>query len=174
MMPVGSPGQSAGGQSGFVLTCVCSVGVLVVGSVAHCVLPVHDTEDATKAHAGCRNSGQHGHSQLLSLHLSACTDTRPCCARQADAVTGRTTNFQRTIGTLQGVLTGLYPDTLEAIPVTTAADLDEVLFANVQGCLSLKLAMDAAKKKVQGESVWVQQKGRALQPAQQGMHALWQ
>ena len=68
-------------------------------------------------------------------------------------MTGRTTNFQRTIGTLQGVLTGLYPDTREAIPVTTAADLDEVLFANVQGCASLKLAMDAAKKKVQGESV---------------------
>lgn len=71
---------------------------------------------------------------------------------QADAVTGRTTNFQRTIGTLQGVLTGLYPDTLEAIPVTTAADLDEVLFANVQGCLSLKLAMNAAKKKVQEQA----------------------
>ena len=86
----------------------------------------------------------------LSFELLACTYTRPCCARQADAVTGRTTNFQRTIGTLQGVLTGLYPDTREAIPVTTAADLDEVLFANVQGCMSLQLAMDAAKNKVQG------------------------
>ena len=74
-------------------------------------------------------------------------------------MTGRTTNFQRTIGTLQGVLTGLYPDARESIPVTTAADLDEVLFANVQGCMSLKLAMDAAKKKVQGESVRVQPQG---------------
>ena len=137
-------------ESWFVLTCgqhwtACD------RSIGRHVLPVQDSDNASKADAACRCSGQHGHFHLLSFLLFACTDTRPCCARQADAVTGRTTNFQRTIGTLQGVLTGLYPDMREAIPVTTAADLDEVLFANVQGCMSLKLAMDAAKEKVQGE-----------------------
>ena len=72
------------------------------------------------------------------------------------------------------MLTGLYPDTREAIPVTTAADLDEVLFANVQGCLSLKLAMDAAKKKVQGDSVRSSKRDvLCSQPSRECMQ-LWQ
>lgn len=41
----------------------------------------------------------------------------------------RSTNFSRTLGTLRGVLTGLYPATTAAVPVTTSSDLDEILYA---------------------------------------------
>jgi hypothetical protein len=44
-------------------------------------------------------------------------------------VQARTTNFQRTVGTLAGVLTGLLGDQPPpaAIPVVTSNDFDEIL-----------------------------------------------
>lgn len=41
----------------------------------------------------------------------------------------RTTNFERTIGTLAGVITGLLPPGTKgpAVPVTTSSDVDEIL-----------------------------------------------
>jgi hypothetical protein len=64
---------------------------------------------------------------------------------QEGTVNARTTNFSRTISTLEGVLTGLYPKTEQAIPAFTASDMDEILFANVLGCERLADVMQEAK-----------------------------
>ncbi|DBA85742.1 hypothetical protein WJX77_001343 [Trebouxia sp. C0004] len=61
------------------------------------------------------------------------------------AVSGRTTNFSRTIATLQGVLTGLYPQVAQPIPVATASDIDEIMFANVLSCERLADVMKRAR-----------------------------
>ncbi|DBB06874.1 TPA: hypothetical protein ACH3X3_009533 [Trebouxia sp. C0006] len=61
------------------------------------------------------------------------------------AVSGRTTNFSRTIATLQGVLTGLYPEAAQPIPVATASDMDEIMFANVLSCERLADVMKRAR-----------------------------
>ncbi|KAK9804074.1 hypothetical protein WJX73_002754 [Symbiochloris irregularis] len=48
----------------------------------------------------------------------------------AGVLSARTTHFQRTIATLQGVLTGLYPDAAESgitIPAVTAGDGNEIM-----------------------------------------------
>ncbi|KAK9829707.1 hypothetical protein WJX72_007452 [[Myrmecia] bisecta] len=63
---------------------------------------------------------------------------------QARAVGGRTTNFRRTISTIQGVLTGLYPGTAAAIPIGTAGDAEELLFPNSKSCDRLGQLMTVA------------------------------
>ena len=71
-----------------------------------------------------------------------------------NSVYGRTTNYSRTIATLQGVLTGLFPGSAAAassssssasassssisIPVYTTEEMDEVLFGNPESCRRLK------------------------------------
>ncbi|KAG2486402.1 hypothetical protein HYH03_014979 [Edaphochlamys debaryana] len=59
-------------------------------------------------------------------------------ADHKDAViAARTTNVSRTIATLRGVLTGLYPalaEEGEPFPATTSADLDEILYADTRAC----------------------------------------
>ena len=72
---------------------------------------------------------------------------------QEGAVSGRTTNFSRTIATLQGVLTGLYPDASQPIPVATASDMDEIMFANVLSCERLADVMKRARYKLRGNSL---------------------
>jgi len=52
---------------------------------------------------------------------------------QGDAVRCRSTNYDRTLKTLTGVLTGLFPGCSETIPVTTTSEIDEILFADVSG-----------------------------------------
>ena len=76
-----------------------------------------------------------------------------CCAIvfQDGAVSGRTTNFSRTIATLQGVLTGLYPDASKPIPVATASDIDEIMFANVLSCERLADVMKRARYELRGD-----------------------
>lgn len=71
---------------------------------------------------------------------------------QDGAVSGRTTNFSRTISTLQGVLTGLYPDASKPIPVATASDLDEIMFANVLSCERLADVMKRARYELRGNA----------------------
>ena len=44
---------------------------------------------------------------------------------------GRTTQFARTIATLQGVLTGLWPDADVPASFTTASDQGELLYGGV-------------------------------------------
>lgn len=62
-----------------------------------------------------------------------------------DAVYGRTTNYSRTVATLQGVLTGLYPTGTDApITVRTTEEMDEILFGNPDGCRRLKSIIKAA------------------------------
>ena len=54
---------------------------------------------------------------------------------------GRSTNYARTIATLQGVLTGLFPGSiLKSDPITihTTEEMDEILFGNPEGCKKLK------------------------------------
>lgn len=68
-----------------------------------------------------------------------------CAAPQAGSITSRTTNFQRTIATLRGVLTGLYPGTRQPIPVQTSSVLDEILFADSKSCPHLETFMKHAK-----------------------------
>ena len=40
----------------------------------------------------------------------------------------QTTNYQRTVATLRGLLTGLYPGTTEAVEVTTHPEIEEFLY----------------------------------------------
>ncbi|GAX81189.1 hypothetical protein CEUSTIGMA_g8622.t1 [Chlamydomonas eustigma] len=58
----------------------------------------------------------------------------------------RSTNYDRTIKTLAGVLTGLYPDASQSIPVTTATDLDEIMYADTKSCPHLATFLALAKK----------------------------
>lgn len=51
---------------------------------------------------------------------------------------GRTTNYARTIATLQGVLTGLFPRIKDPISIRTTEEMDEILFGNPEGCKKLK------------------------------------
>jgi len=69
---------------------------------------------------------------------------------QDGAVSGRTTNFSRTIATLQGVLTGLYPETAQPIPVATASDM---MFANVLSCERLADVMKRARYELRGKAL---------------------
>jgi hypothetical protein len=65
-------------------------------------------------------------------------------------VAGRSTNYRRTVSTLQGVLTGLYPSADAPIPVTTAADVDEILFANVEACGRLRRLLKSQREALKG------------------------
>lgn len=78
------------------------------------------------------------------------SDCNAVCLKDG-AVTGRTTNFSRTIATLQGVLTGLYPDASQPIPVATASDMDEIMFANVLSCERLADVMKRATYELRGD-----------------------
>ena len=82
-----------------------------------------------------------------------CKPLQCCGCMQEGAVTGRTTNFSRTIATLQGVLTGLYPQASEPIPVATASDIDEIMFANVTSCERLADVMKQARYELRGEGL---------------------
>jgi len=112
------------------------------------------------------------------IHLQSCGSLRkmlfayPCCKEactvgcvkcsivlkelicwQDGAVSGRTTNFSRTIATLQGVLTGLYPEAAQPIPVATASDMDEIMFANVLSCERLADVMKRARYELRGKAL---------------------
>lgn len=63
----------------------------------------------------------------------------------------RSTNYQRTVATLQGVLTGLFPHERDPIPVETAQDVDEILFANVGSCERLQQLLMRARQQVKGK-----------------------
>ena len=52
----------------------------------------------------------------------------------------RTTHFQRTIGTLQGVLSGLCPEAADSgvsVPAVTAGDGNEIMYGNATACAAL-------------------------------------
>lgn len=89
----------------------------------------------------------------LKLKLFTLCSVFTCMHMQEGAVSGRTTNFARTIATLQGVLTGLYPQASEPIPISTASDMDEIMFANVLSCERLADVMKKARYDLRGESV---------------------
>ena len=65
---------------------------------------------------------------------------------------GRTTNFERTKATLQGVLTGLYPEA-DGVPIVTAGDHDEILYANVKACKRLGPLLKSRLAAAKGLSV---------------------
>ena len=46
---------------------------------------------------------------------------------QEGSLVARTTSYQRTIATLQGVLSGLFPGTRAPIKVHTSSEIDEIL-----------------------------------------------
>ncbi|KAL6770484.1 hypothetical protein ACKKBF_B31420 [Auxenochlorella protothecoides x Auxenochlorella symbiontica] len=58
--------------------------------------------------------------------------------REQDTLLPRTTNYARTVATLAGVLTGLYPGDEGPVPALTTPEMDEVLYANVRSCARLK------------------------------------
>ncbi len=51
---------------------------------------------------------------------------------------------------MQGVLTGLWPDTSSAVPVRVAEDVDEVLFGRTDSCERLKELMKQQAKALKG------------------------
>lgn len=69
---------------------------------------------------------------------------------------GRSTNYRRTIATLRGVLTGLYPNASEAVPVTVAEDTDEVLFGNSEACRRLGSMLKVMQNRLRGSVALVQ------------------
>ena len=91
------------------------------------------------------------HAQLALSIPPLCSMGFICC--QDGAVSGRTTNFSRTIATLQGVLTGLYPEAAQPIPVATASDMDEIMFANVLSCERLADVMKRARYELRGKAL---------------------
>lgn len=61
----------------------------------------------------------------------------------------RSTNYSRTVATLQGVLTGLFPDRpSKPITVRTTEEMDEILFGNPESCQRLKQMLTAARKEI--------------------------
>jgi len=50
----------------------------------------------------------------------------------------RTTNYARTVATLQGVLTGLFPDIKKPVTAHTTEEMDEILYGNAASCNRLK------------------------------------
>jgi hypothetical protein len=69
---------------------------------------------------------------------------------QEGLLVGRSTNYRRTIATLQGVITGLYPNTSESVPVQTAEDVDEVLFGRTDTCERLRELVKAQARALKG------------------------
>lgn len=66
-------------------------------------------------------------------------------------ISAHTTNMARTVQTLTGVVSGLYPDVPDSSPlqVTTVGDHEEFMYANSAGCPQLKLLMKENRKGVQ-------------------------
>ena len=58
----------------------------------------------------------------------------------------RSTNYRRTIATLQGLLTGLWPGTQAAVPLRVSGDADEVMFGRTDSCERLR---DLVKQQAQ-------------------------
>lgn len=69
---------------------------------------------------------------------------------QDTEVEARSTNYRRTIATVQGVLTGLWPDTSSAVPVRVAEDVDEVLFGRSDSCERLRDLVKQQTKALKG------------------------
>ena len=71
-----------------------------------------------------------------------------------DQVKARTTNFQRTINTLQGVLTGLWPDlplSKTTVPILTSGETDEILYADTKTCPHLGTFLEASKALIRSQ-----------------------
>jgi hypothetical protein len=89
--------------------------------------------------------------------------------RQEEGVlVGRTTNYSRTVATLRGVLTGLYPDADRPFPVTTTEELDEILFGNAESCQRLKRLVAETASATRVESAAPPPDVRALQKRVRG------
>ena len=69
---------------------------------------------------------------------------------QDTEVEARSTNYRRTIATLQGLLTGLWPDASSAVPMRVAQDVDEVMFGRADSCERLKDLMKQQAKALKG------------------------
>ena len=54
---------------------------------------------------------------------------------------------------MQGVLTGLWPDTRSAVPVRVAEDVDELLFGRTDSCERLRDLMKQQAKVLKGMAV---------------------
>lgn len=67
------------------------------------------------------------------------------------AVNARSTNYSRTIATLQGVLSGLFPGTEDPIVVHTTEEIDEILYHNVTSCRKLHSLMKELKQQLKEE-----------------------
>ena len=63
----------------------------------------------------------------------------------------RSTNYRRTIATLQGLLTGLWPDTKAAVPLRVSGDADEVMFGRTDSCERLRDLMKQQAQALKGE-----------------------
>lgn len=61
-------------------------------------------------------------------------------------VAGRTTNFRRTIGTLELLVAGLLRKAHGSVDITTAAELDEILFCNAKRCAQLGALMTVQRE----------------------------
>ncbi len=70
---------------------------------------------------------------------------------QESEVSARSTNYRRTIATVQGLLTGLWPDTAAAVPLQVAPDVDEIMFGRTDSCERLRDLMKAQARALKGK-----------------------
>ena len=68
------------------------------------------------------------------FHMPLSLPSPPSPTQADSTVSCRSTNYDRTLKTLSGVLTGLFPASSTdgtVVPVVTGTDLDEIMFADV-------------------------------------------
>ena len=70
---------------------------------------------------------------------------------QDGEVEARSTNYRRTIATLQGLLTGLWPHTKAAVPLRVSGDADEVMFGRTDSCERLRDLVKQQAQALKGE-----------------------
>lgn len=71
---------------------------------------------------------------------------------QDTEVEARSTNYRRTIATLQGLLTGLWPNTSSAVPLRVAENVDEILFGRTDSCERLRDLMKQQHRALKGRA----------------------
>ena len=103
----------------------------------------------------CQHSADMASKDFKRRAYAAQAEGRTVIWMQEGIVVGRTTNYRRTIGTLQGVLTGLYPDTSETVPIATSEEMDEVLFGRSESCARLSGLIKAQARALRGAAAFL-------------------
>ena len=107
---------------------------------------------------GCRMGQLTANGQLQALQLGDWLRNKYALERgflppeyKSNAIKVRSTNISRTLDTVTGVLTGLFPDSEDPILVETCEDTKEWLYPNHRNCKRLQQLMASKKKTLQSK-----------------------